>query len=274
MVMRTLLRTPAGALSSYFNSMGNYGLSFAKTIYGMTALFYDTMVELIRTGKKGYGSSVKQIVNQILFTGVEAFWLVGIIGLLCGITIIIQATTTMPKFGVGEYFGKILIIVVIRELGPFFTSLVVVGRSGAALAAFIGNMKIAKEISALEGMGIDPVRFLIMPAFVAMVISLVCLAVYFDIIAILGGYFIARINVDIPFGIFMTTVLDALSAKEIIISTVKNMLFGAIIATVSCYYGLAMDNIREVPQAALKAVVSSMIATIVINMIVTIGFYA
>jgi phospholipid/cholesterol/gamma-HCH transport system permease protein len=267
-------RIPVGAVTSFFTSLGNYTLSFVKTIYGMTELFYDTMSELFRSGKKGYLSSVKQIVSQILFTGVEAFWLVGVIGLLCGITIIIQATTTMPKFGVGEYFGKILIIVVIRELGPFFTSLVVVGRSGAALAAFIGNMRVAKELSALETMGIDPVRFLVMPAFVGMVVSMVCLAVYFDIIAIIGGYFIARINVEIPFGIFITTVLDALSAKEIIISTVKNMLFGSIIATVSCYYGLMVNNVREVPQAALKSVVSSMIATIVINMIVTIGFYA
>jgi phospholipid/cholesterol/gamma-HCH transport system permease protein len=135
-------------------------------------------------------------------------------------------------------------------------------------------MKISKEISALEGMGIDPIRFLVMPAFVAMVVSMVCLAVYFDMIAIIGGYFIARINVDIPFGIFIATVLDALSAQEIVISMIKNMLFGSIIATVSCYYGLAVDNVREVPQAALKAVVSSMIATIVINMMVTIGFYA
>ena len=237
-------------------------------------LFYDTTVELFRWEKKGYASSIKQIVSQILFTGVEAFGLVGVIGLLCGITIIIQATTAMPKFGVGEYFGKILIIVVIRELGPFFTSLVVVGRSGAALAAFIGNMKIAKEISALEVMGINPVRFLVMPAFVAMVISMVCLAFYFDSIAIIGGYFIARMNVEIPFGIFVATVLDALSATEIIISIVKNILFGLIIATVSCYYGLMVENIREVPQAALKSVVSSMIATIVINMMVTIGFYA
>jgi phospholipid/cholesterol/gamma-HCH transport system permease protein len=267
-------RAPSRALSSFFISLGNYTLSFVNTVYGMTGLFYDTMVELFRSGKKGYGSSIKQIVSQILFTGVEAFWLVGIIGLLCGITIIIQATTTMPKFGVGEYFGKILIIVVIRELGPFFTSLVVVGRSGAALAAFIGNMRVNREISALETMGIDPVRFLIMPAFVAMVVSIVCLSVYFDIIAIVGGYFIAQTNIEIPFGIFITTVLDALSAKEIMISIVKNILFGSIIATVSCYYGLAVNNIREVPQAALKSVVSSMIATIVINMIVTLGFYA
>jgi len=253
---------------------GGFALSFVKVVYGMIGLFYDTMIEIFRYGKRGSASSIKQIVSQILFTGVEAFWLVGIIGLLCGITIIIQATTTMPKFGVGEYFGKILIIVVIRELGPFFTALVVVGRSGAALATYIGNMRVVKEISALEVMGINPIRFLVMPAFVAMVVSMVCLAVYFDIIAIIGGYFVAQANVEIPFGIFMSTVLDALSAKEIFISMAKNLLFGSIIATVSCYYGLAVNNVREVPQAALKSVVGSMIATIVINMIVTIGFYA
>ncbi len=263
-----------GAVSAFFNSIGSSASSFCTIFYGMMELFYDTIVEIFRSGKKGYASSLKQVISQILFTGVEAFWLVGVIGLLCGITIIIQATTTMPKFGVGAYFGQILIIVVIRELGPFFTSLVVIGRSGAALAAYIGNMRVAKEISALEVMGIDPVRFLVMPAFVAMIVSMVCLAIYFDIIAIIGGYFVARINVEIPFGIFMSTVLDALSPKEIFISTVKNCLFGSIIAIVSCYYGLAVNNMREVPQAAIKSVVGSMIATIVINMVVTIGFYA
>jgi phospholipid/cholesterol/gamma-HCH transport system permease protein len=135
-------------------------------------------------------------------------------------------------------------------------------------------MRVSKEISALEVMGVDPVRFLIMPAFVAMVVSMVCLSVYFDIIAIIGGYFVAQLNVDLPFGIFFSTVLDALSVQEIAISMFKNILFGSIIAIVSCYYGLAVNNIREVPQAARKSVVSSMIATITINVVVTIGFYA
>jgi ABC-type transport system involved in resistance to organic solvents, permease component len=253
---------------------GDFLSSFFKTIFDMVGLFYDTIAELFRTRKKGSASALKQIISQILFTGVEAFWLVGIIGLICGITIIIQATNNMPKFGVSAYFGNILIRVVIRELGPFFTSFVVIGRSGSALATFIGNMRVSKEISALEVMGVDPVRFLIMPAFVAMVVSMVCLSVYFDIIAIIGGYFVAQLNVDLPFGIFFSTVLDALSVQEIAISMFKNILFGSIIAIVSCYYGLAVNNIREVPQAARKSVVSSMIATITINVVVTVGFYA
>jgi phospholipid/cholesterol/gamma-HCH transport system permease protein len=101
--------------------MGAWGASLGKMMFSLTGLLYDSIAGLLTGGRKGIASSFKQIVSQVLFTGVEAFWLVGIIGLLCGITIIIQAMTNMPKFGVGEYFGNILIIVVIRELGPFFT---------------------------------------------------------------------------------------------------------------------------------------------------------
>ncbi|HUI93631.1 MAG TPA: ABC transporter permease [Chitinivibrionales bacterium] len=249
--------------------LGAWAASMGKTAFDVIALFYDTVTAIFVGGKKGIAASLKQTVNQILFTGVEAFWLVGIIGLLCGITIIIQAMTTMPKFGVGEYFGNILVMVVVRELGPFFTSLVVVGRSGSALAAYIGNMRVAKELSALEMMGIDPVHFIVMPAFFAMVVSMVCLSVYFDVIAIIGGYFIAQVKVSIPFGFFMGTVLDSLRPNDIIISIFKNVLFGSIVALMSCYHGLAVTNMREVPQAALKSVVSCMIITLLINILVT-----
>jgi phospholipid/cholesterol/gamma-HCH transport system permease protein len=249
--------------------LGAWAVSMGKMAAAVTALFYDTVTVFFMGGKKGIASSLKQTINQVLFTGVEAFWLVGIIGLLCGITIIIQAMTNMPKFGVGEYFGKILILVVIRELGPFFTSIVVAGRSGSALATYIGNMRVSKELSALEVMGIDPVHFIVMPAFVGMVVSMVCLSVYFDVIAIIGGYFIAQVKVSIPFGFFMSTVLDALRPQDIIISMIKNVLFGSIIALMSCYHGLAVTNMREVPQAALKSVVSCMITTLLINILVT-----
>jgi phospholipid/cholesterol/gamma-HCH transport system permease protein len=254
----------------FTDGLGEWAVSMCKMVFAVAGLLYDTMAVLFMGGRKGIAASLKQITGQILFTGVEAFWLVGIIGLLVGITIIIQAMTNMPKFGVGEYFGNILVLVVVRELGPFFTSLVVVGRSGSALAAYIGNMRVSKELSALEVMGIDPVRFIVMPAFVGMVVSMVCLSVYFDVIAIIGGYFIAQVRVAIPFGIFMSTVLDAMRPQDIVISMLKNVLFGAIIALMSCYYGLAVTNMREVPQAALKSVVGCMITTLLINILVTI----
>ena len=107
-----------------------------------------------------------------------------------------------------------------------------------------------------------------------MTLSMICLNFYFDVIAIIGGLVVANVTVQVPFGIFAGKVLEALSWVDILLSGSKGMVFGAVIAIVSCWYGLAVGNIRAVPQAAMKAVVGSMTVTIILNIVVTVGFYA
>ena len=261
-----------GRIYSIVAQCGSATIAFGETIWGMVTLLYDTLCELLNMlSKKEYGSSYKQIVSQILFTGVEALGLVSIIAIVCGVTIVIQAMTNMPKLGASEYFGNLLVVIVVRELGPFFTSLVIIGRSGAALAAYIGNMRVSKEVAALEVMGIDPIHYLVLPAFVGIVVSMICLTVYFSLIAIVGGLMVAGITVHMPLGIFFAKVFEAISfGRDILPMLIKTFLFGVTIATISCYYGLTVNNIREVPKVTIKSVVSSMIATIGINGIVTI----
>ncbi len=253
--------------------LGKMGTGMIDTAVSMTGLFFDASLAAVHAIRRPNLSFFTQMSRQILYTGVEAFWLVGIIAFLAGSTIILQAMNNAPLFGVTEYFGNILVISVVRELGPFFTSLVVIGRSGAALAAHVGNMKVAKEIAALEVMGIDPVNYLVFPALLGMIGSMICLNIYFDLIAILGGLLVAKITVDVPFIIFMGKVLEALTLGDILVSIGKSVLFGSIIAIVSCHSGFTVQNIRGVPQASIKAVVTSMTLTIIINAIVTIGFY-
>lgn len=253
--------------------MGVVGNDFFDTIRSMARLFFDAVGSMFRFGGTTRTSFVKQIIRQILFTGVEAMPLVGIVAFLCGVTIVIQATTNMPKLGATEYFGSILVMIVVRELGPFFTSLVVIGRSGSALAAYIGTMRVGGEVSALEMMGIDPVHFLVMPAFAGFMISMICLSTYFALIAIIGGLLVAQLTVNVPFGIFISKIIDALNYMDILISVLKSVAFGAIIAIVSSHYGLVVRSIRGVPQAAIKAVVGSMATTIVLNIIFTVCFY-
>jgi len=253
---------------------GRKGISLGSTIRDMFSLLMDALGAIMRRGRFQQSSFISQISRQILYTGVEALWLVGIIAFLAGVTIVIQATTNMPRFGVTEYFGNILVIAVVRELGPFFTCFVVIGRSGAALAAHIGTMRVNKEVAALEVMGVNPVHFLVMPALVGMVLSIICLNVYFDLVAIIGGLLVAKMSVHFPFVIFLMKVVSALTWQDIFISFFKSILFGVIIAIVACHYGLVVKNIRGVPQAAIKAVVVSMAVTIVVNIIATVCFYA
>jgi phospholipid/cholesterol/gamma-HCH transport system permease protein len=244
-----------------------------QMIYSMAGLLFDTIYAAVRKGRTPNLSLMSQIKRQILYTGVEAFGLVGAIAVLCGSAIVLVATLNMPKLGVGEYFGQILVIVVVGELAPFVTSLVVVGRSGSALAAYIGTMRVSREVDALEVMGIDPVQFIVQPAFIGIVGSVICLNVYFMIIAILGGLIVAQIAADVPFTIFLERVLDALHFRDIFFSVIKSIVFGLIVALVSCHHGLRVRNVRMVPIAALNAVVGSMFLTIVANLILSLGYY-
>lgn len=247
-----------------------------RDLYDLVTLFGAAVRVAVFPGRRGAKSLRNQIVGQILYTGVEAFLLVSAIGLISGVTIVIQAMTNMPRIGVGQYFGKILKIAVVRELGPFFTALVVIGRSGTALAAYIGNMRVGREISALEVMGVDPLHFLVVPALWGIVISMVCLNVYFAIVAIAGGLLVAHglgVSANIPIVIFTERVLQALVWQDVLVSMVKALLFGLVVATVSCHYGLKVKVVREVPQASIKSVVVSMVAMIGFNIIVTVFSY-
>lgn len=239
----------------------------------IAGLLFDTYYAATRKGRSSNLSLMSQVNRQILYTGVEAFWLVGIIAFLCGSAIILQAMVNMPKLGVSEYFGKILVIVVVGELGPFITSLVVVGRSGSALATYIGTMRVNKEVDSLEVMGIDPIQFLVLPALVGIVGSIVCLNVYFISIAIFGGLIVAKFTVDIPLGIFLAKVLDALTFKDIFFSFLKSVVFGFIVALVSSHCGLIARNIRMVPVAAIQAVVGAMFLIILFNLFLSFGYY-
>ncbi len=260
-------------IGAYIRRLGEWAQAHLRILYGAAGLLYDTCTMFV-FHRRRYALSLKQFTDQVLFTGIDAFLLVSFTGLITGILIAIQASAYMPQFGVGEYFGNVMVIAIVRELGPIVTSLLVIGRSAAALSAYIGNMKINSEIMIIKAMGINIVHFLVQPAFVGMIVAILCLNVYFDIIAIVGGLLIAKVIVDLDFMISMTKILQALSMSDVILTVVKSVLFGAIIASLSCYHGLSVQSVREVPRAVFRTVVHSFVIVMVVTVIITIGWYS
>jgi phospholipid/cholesterol/gamma-HCH transport system permease protein len=244
-----------------------------RMIFSMAGLFFDTLYAAGRRGRTPNLAMMSQINRQILYTGVEAFALVGAIAFMCGSAIVLVAMLNMPKLGVGEYFGKILVIVIVGELAPFIASLVVVGRSGSALAAYIGTMRVSREVDALEMMGIDPIQFIVQPAFVGIVVSVICLNVYFITIGIMGGLVVAQFATGVPLGIFFDKILEALQLKDVAFTLLKSVAFGLIVALVSSWHGLKVRNVRMVPIAALNAVVAAMFFTLFVNVLLSLGYY-
>ncbi|MFH0920371.1 MAG: ABC transporter permease [Fibrobacterota bacterium] len=255
--------------------VGSRTLDLLDYLLGLLALFSAAINSIFKNWSRNRLTAKNDIVFQTLFTGVEAIPLVSIIGLMLGSILIIQANTLAPKFGAGAFLGKIMVIGIIRELGPLVTTFIVIGRSGAALSTYLGNMKVTNELDALEVMGIDPIHVRVMPALLGFIMAVLGLTLFFDAVAVLGGFIFSRFIISMPLMVFLKIILEELAPIDIIISSVKCVLFGSVIATVICYHAMRIGySFQEVPQATIKAVVNSIIFTVFLDAIVTVIFYA
>lgn len=245
-------------------------------IGGISALLIFSLLELFKPHKTARKLVSGITKKQILFTGYDALLIITVISLLLGTVIIVQAVTQLPRIGAEEMIGKILVIVLIRELAPIFTAIVVVGRSGTAISTEIGNMMVAHEFEALVGMGIDPLRLIVLPRLIGCVISMLVLTIYFNFIGIIGGLLTAKLLLGVAFSPaeFFRIFFQSLTFLDLTVAFIKSTLLGAIIAVVSVYHGFKVyKSPIEVPRATTAAVVNNLIFAFIINGILTVLFY-
>lgn len=211
-------------------------------------------------------------VRQIFFTGFEALPLVSLIAMMVGATIIVQAqiSSGLPA----EVIGMLLVAVVLREVAPLVTAIVVAGRSGTAIATELGNMKVNQEVLALVSAGIDPYRFVVFPRLVGAVTSVLVLTVYFGAMAIIGGGIASAFLGRFSFAALRSGFMSALLPADLPLFLLKGTGLGVIVGWLSCHFGLQVSaSPTEVPQRASQAVVLSMLACVVFNTAVTVAFY-
>jgi phospholipid/cholesterol/gamma-HCH transport system permease protein len=240
----------------------------------MAALF----VEAIRTAwtERGPGDRMllDVILRQILFTGVEALRIVTVVALLLGGAVIIEAFTQLPRVGGESALGSILVVVVVRELGPILTAIIVIGRSGTAISTEIGYMMVNNEMQALVMMGINPMRGVVLPRIIGVSAAIFCLSFYFNIVALFGGYLFARLIIFYPFGRYLQDLGGALGFWDVAVSGIKCLIFGMIVAVVCCQRGFNVRfSFTEIPQATTSAVVTCLYLCFIVNMIITTFFY-
>lgn len=212
-------------------------------------------------------------VRQIFFTGVEALPLVSIIAALLGATIVIQAQLlgAVP----GDVLGRMLVAIVLREIAPLSTAIVVSGRSGTAIATELGNMKVNNEILGLASLGIDPYRFLVFPRLLGNVVSVLVLTVYFGALAIIGGFVANWVLYNSSLSAMQSGFAEALVPLDLPLFLCKGIGLGVLSGWLCCHFGMEVGaSPTEVPQRASQAVVSSMLACVVFNTLVTAAFYS
>lgn len=214
------------------------------------------------------------ISAQIYFTGWQAIPLISVLALASGGVVILQSSSNLNLLGGTQMIGNILVVIIVRELGPLMTALVVIARSGTAVASEVGNMRANREIQALESMGINPLSYIVFPRILGGVISVVCLSFYFTVISLLGGFFITKLIQDLPLAFYLDSLANALAFEDLWLFLLKNIFSGMIIFVVCCYQGLSVKTSpTEVPVATTQAVVNSIIYVVVFNLAVTSLFY-
>lgn len=239
-----------------------------------TMVYVSLRSGLSHRNHKSFKEILKVVFAQIYYSGWQALPLVSMLALLTGSLIIVQASAQLSRVGGGDMLGNLLVILIIRELGPLITALIVVARSGTAVASELGNMKVNSEIESLQSMGIDPSSYIVFPRLVGGVVSQVCLAWYFCVIALFGGYVVSQVIHPIPFGFYVDSISLSISTADVWLFLLKNIFSGGMIFTISCYQGLLVkQSVTEVPQVTTKAVVNSIVYTVGFNSLVSLGFY-
>ena len=212
---------------------------------------------------------------QIRFTGLEAGWLAAGMALLLGAVTLIQAFSQLSGLGAEHYIGTLMVLIILRELGPLLTAVLVIGRSATAIAAELGAMQLNGEVDALAAHGVDPYLYLLLPRWLGVLAALFALMVFFDAAALGGGFLVARLKYGIAWGFFMESVRQSLSNLDFMATLLKVILFSGVITFHACHFGLRVQRSQtEIPQAVTRAVVSTLVAVFLIDGLAAALFYA
>lgn len=212
---------------------------------------------------------------QMVRIGVNSLPIVGIISFFVGLIIAMQAAYQLKRFGATIYVADLVGVSITRELGPLITAIIIAGRSGSAIAAEIGSMKVAEEIDALKTMALHPIGFLVVPRTLAMIIVLPCLTVLADLIGIAGGFVLALTSLKISFISYLNQTAAAILLKDFTTGLVKSVFFAIIIAQVGAYQGFHVEGGAEgVGKATTASVVASIFLIIFADVLFTTLFYS
>jgi phospholipid/cholesterol/gamma-HCH transport system permease protein len=236
------------------------GRGVARRIARMGALarfFVRTVTAWFSLPREGRRVAWRVLFNQVWFTALQAIPLVIVLAGILSYLVISQAVRELGRLNATELLGTLMVVVIVRELGPLLTALIVTGRSGTAIASELATNTVMGEVQALEGMGIDPVHYLVLPRFGAALISVTGLVLLFDIIAILAGLVAALANgMSSPH--YFDIVLRSLTLRDVWLTVAKGLVFGAVIGIVPSFHGLGVRRgPTGVPVASSQAVVGS-----------------
>jgi phospholipid/cholesterol/gamma-HCH transport system permease protein len=262
------------AISALSGRVGRWALDVLAAGAQVAVLMVDTVEWLCVAPIRGKGIRIRSAVENFVEFGVRSLPIVGLICFLIGIIIALQSSYTLDKWGANRFIANLVAVGALRELAPLMTAILITGRSGSAITAEIGTMKVGEEIDALDVMGLNPTKFLIVPKFLAMLVAVPCITVLAMFIMIFGGWAASVFVVGVDSTIYIDQTVGALVEKDLWTGLIKSVFFGIAICWVGVYRGFQVEGGAEgVGRKTTSSVVTSIFLIIIIDLVFTVLFY-
>ena len=266
---------PPKGLSTWqlFLSLGRWVMSieghFADALRLLGQLFLDLLL-LLRAPLRG---PWRDISGHLYRIGATALPITALVGFLTGVVLAYLMSRQLRQFGADTFRVNILGLSLIRELGPVLASILIAGRSGSAIAAQIGVMRVTEELDAMRVMGIAQGYRLVMPRAIAMAIAMPLLTVWTTAAALLGGMLAADVAMGLSPGYFISALPKAVQVANLWLAMGKSVVFGLMIALIGCHYGLRVQpNTQSLGQGTTASVVTSITTVLLIDALFAVLF--
>lgn len=262
-------RDPLG----FIVGLGQGVLSMFGHMRDVLIWFGQVLIELVMVLLKPHRAPWREISAQVYHVGAQALGITALVGFLIGIVLSYLSAQQLQLFGASVYIVNLLGVAVVRELGPVLAAILVAGRSGSAITAQLGVMRVTQELDALSVMGISHGQRLVLPRVLALMIAMPLLVLWTDVMALLGGMVVAAVDLQLSPSWFISSLREAISLTNFWIGFGKGALFGMLIGLVACHHGMRIEpNTESLGRGTTASVVASITAVILADAVCAVIF--
>jgi len=264
---------PADRSENFVTSVGRSTMETWGRARAASTFVGESVIGIMRLLFRPHRFRWRDCFDEMQQCGAMALPIVSLISFLVGLIMAYQAAVQLRQFGADIYVADLVGLSVVREMGPMMAAIILAGRTGAAFAATLANMKANEEVDALETLGIPPVQFLVLPRLVALVLMMPLLALYADCVGILGGMAVSAGVLDIPPSAYWVETQSIVDLSDINSGLIKSVAFGVLIGLAGCLRGLQAErSAAGVGRAATSAVVTAVLLIIVADAVFAVVF--
>jgi phospholipid/cholesterol/gamma-HCH transport system permease protein len=258
---------------SFYMGLGAAVLRGGEHVKSFVRLTGDLALNLLRLFAAPHEGPWRDFSGHLYRIGGTALPITALVGFLIGVVLAYLTSQQLKQFGADAYIVNILGIAVIRELGPLLAAILIAGRSGSAITAQIGVMRVTEELDAMSVMGISHTFRLVMPRAMALAVAMPLISVWTTLCALAGGMLAADVSLDITPAFFMTALPQAVNVDNLVLAVGKSAVFGVLIALVGCHFGMRVKpNTQSLGEGTTASVVTSITVVILIDALFAVLF--